>query len=147
MRSPAEYHGTFRMNALYSSDCWLARERPANQLICLDTATQSQDDLAESGLPLSPMCSSTLTSCPVQATVWGRIPETRGASSSCWVAGSPMSSSCLWHAVCHPTTLRPQTRVSIRVPPSQDAHPEACVPHVGQASPSPSTSPGQCREA
>lgn len=72
---------------------------------------------------LSLPCASTLTSCPIQATVWGRIPETRGAfflllgGRESHVFELPLACSLSSHHSA------PQGTVSIRVLSSQDAPP------------------------
>lgn len=92
------------------------------QQLDLPGHTGGQMPLSGSGLPLSPTClhPGLLHS---SATVWGRIPETRGAfflllgGSESQVLELPLACSLSSHHSA------PQTRVSIGVPPSQDAPP------------------------
>lgn len=117
------------------------------QLIRLDTATGGQMTLSESGLPLSPMCLHP-DLLPSSGHCMGKDTgnERRLLSLVGWQAVPCLRAASGMQFVIPPLCAPDQSQHQGAVLPGRPTR-AACVPHVGQASPSPSTSPGQCREA
>ena len=149
-RPHSENHGkTSGLMLLFSHGphCPGGPYRKFNSWICLYTATGGQMTLSESGLPLSPVCLH---------------PDLLPNSGHCMGKDTGNERRLLplvgWQGV---PCLRAASGVQFVIPPlctpGQSQHrgavlpehptPAARIPHVGQASPSPSASPGQCREA